>query len=389
MKRPRQLLLSACLLGILAASGYGVWFWKQYTRPGMTHYLRGLDYLAARQYGQAKAEWLQGTREDPDSPQCYVPLGDFYAQAQRYGDAAKCYAAAAKLMPQDGSVFLKLAQAEQHQEHWTEARSAVNRAAQLRPGDAEAAELSGILAADQKDYPAALAALRRAHALRPTDRAFLMKLAVVEINRFDTPAAERDLAPYLQAHPQDAEACYLMTLVYQHKPRTPANLQAAVDMAQRAHIAGPGDASLDLLLGQILLDASRPAEALQAFQAAETDHSLTQKALVGEEAADARLGRTTQAAAIAARIQAAATRQERIKQLSAILREHPADIAAGLELTRLEEDGSNAQAAQANYVILLRQAPHDPGAHAALADFFRRTGRADLARQALRPDYVP
>ncbi|MDQ2798635.1 MAG: hypothetical protein M3Y13_03210 [Armatimonadota bacterium] len=152
MNRPRRqitgrprFLIAACLAGILAASGYAAWFWNGYARPGLTHYRRGLDDIAARHYGEAKDEWQQGTQQDPTSPPCFVALGDFYAQAQHFAEAETCYRAASRLLPDDGAVFLKLAQAQQQQGNAPDAFTTAKRAAELRPDDAEAAELVGAL----------------------------------------------------------------------------------------------------------------------------------------------------------------------------------------------------------------------------------------------------
>jgi hypothetical protein len=62
--RIRRLSALVIATGAVAA-GYLFWFWREQSRPGMRHYLKGMEYLTAHYPLQAEKEWLQGVKEDP------------------------------------------------------------------------------------------------------------------------------------------------------------------------------------------------------------------------------------------------------------------------------------------------------------------------------------
>src|SRR5262249_55208895 len=109
--------------------------------------------------------------------------------------------------------------------------------------------------------------LRRAHALRPQDRQYFMAMVDTELDSLEFAGVERDLIPYLRAHPEDAEACYLMAVVLNQKPRTTANLKAGIAIAERALAGMPRDVRAHTLRGQFYRDAGRPREALKVYMA--------------------------------------------------------------------------------------------------------------------------
>lgn len=387
---PRSRFLAVVLLlAGLAAVGYSVWFWKQQTRPGMAHYLKGMDYAAARHYRQAEREWLLGVKEDPASPQCYESLGDLYMQVRHPSEAAATYAAATRLSPQDGLLAMKLARADQVQGDVKDAASAAERAAKLLPNNAEAVGLYGLLAAKLKNKPEALAALRHASHLRPDDQRFLMGVVTLEMDGLDMQGAERDLSPYAQTHPHDGEICYMMAVIYNQKPRTQHNLQAALEYAQRAQIAMPHDKRIYNVLGQLYLDLNQPDDALRIYSVGRDLAPNNEDILHGLVVCYTRLGDSNKAASLAVELQKATARHNRIDYLTHAMGFNHLNTNAGLELARLEEEDGRDDLALAYYTQLVRQSPHDPGTHPALAQFLKRAGRPDLARQALRPDFMP
>src|SRR5205085_12354377 len=119
-------------------------------------------------------------------------------------------------------------------EHGDAARAAAQRAAELRPDNADAVGLYGLVLEDGHDRPAALAMLRRAHQLSPDDREYFLAMVRTELDSMEYAGVERDLSSYLLSHPSDAEACYMMAVVFNQKPRTAANLKTATGYAEKA-----------------------------------------------------------------------------------------------------------------------------------------------------------
>ena len=387
--KSRPIWIALCLAAGLAAAGYSLWFWHQSSRPGMGHYLKGMDLAAARQYGPAQAEWLRGVQEDPRFPQNWVQLGDLYTEIRQYPDAARCYKAASQLLPQDGLVFLHLAQTENTLGKSEEATTAARRAASLLPNDADAQALDGRLEADARNLPVALAAMRRANSLRPGDSAIVRELAYQDINLQDITGAERDLAPYAQAHPKDAEAAYLMALIALSKPATPDNLRVGLRFAQSALAGEPKDVDCLNVLGQLYLNAHQPRKALPAFLAAEKAAPNSEKILHGLVTSFTQVGNAPAAASTAAILQRVTQRHNSQRHLVEALKQNPADITGRLEYARLLEEDGQIRPAQIQYERVVRDAPHDLRSHPALASFLRRMGFPDRARQAERPDFLP
>lgn len=177
------------------------------------------------------------------------------------------YSQAAQKSPAPGPFYIKQARMEQESGDLTAALNAARQGAALLPQDPDALTLYGTLAAKRQKFAEALSALRSAHALKPDDPVPLLTLVTTEMDMSNMQDAERDLTPYLQTHPQDALACYLMAVIFNQKQRTPANRAQTLRYAQRALAGMPQDAHVYTLLGQLYLEMNRPAEALRTYQA--------------------------------------------------------------------------------------------------------------------------
>ena len=377
-RSPAKILTALCLLAGFVAAVYAFREWREASRPGMVHYLHGMDYADAHRYGEARDEWLRGVREDPSSSPCWVQLGAFYAQTGQNAKAARCYGAAAQLLPNDGSVFLKQAQAEEAQGHSRAALAPAQRAAALLPDSADAQALYGSLAGDQNDRPAAFAALRRAFALRPLDRGIALALAYMDVRSSGVADARLHLLPYLQAHPEDGEANYLMALILLQQPPAPPTLQEALTDAQRAQTALPRDPRAYGVLSQAYLGLHRPQDALRTdLDGMRVDPHSTE-ILNGLVVAYAQLGNAKGAADAAVRLERESRLKNQISHLTTIANLNPADVTPALRLARLEEEDGQTGQALKDYEHALTLAPHDPRPRLALAAFLRRAGRPDL-----------
>lgn len=384
----RRLLAPILLAGAVAALSL-IGFWREQSRPGTRHYLRGMEYLTAHYPLQAEREWLAGIREDPGEYHCYEQLGDYYSEVLQPQKAVDYYAGAVKRAPGNGSLFLRLAAAERKVGRRDEAVAAARRAAALLPDDADATGLYGLLLAESRNRPAALAALRRAHALKPDDRRYCIAMINGELDTLDFAAAERDLQPWLRAHPQDAEASYMMAVIYNQKPRTPGNLQTAIGHARRALAGMPRDTRVHTLLGQLYLDADQPREALRVYGAGRRAAPNDEGILRGLMDCYRRLGKSAEVGETSAALQRVLARHDRIAHLTHVMGFNHHDTTAGLELARLVEEDGRLSQAKAYYEQLVRQAPQDMRARRALSGFYRRMGRPDKARLALERQFIP
>jgi tetratricopeptide (TPR) repeat protein len=384
-----QRLACGLILAGAAAAVSLLGFWREQSRPGIRHYLKGMEYLTARYPLQAEQEWLMGIREDPGEYHCYEQLGDYYTEVLQPQKAVDYYAGAAKRAPGNGSLFLRLTAAERKAGRRDEALATARRAAALLPDDADAVGLYGLLLAESRNRPAALAALRRAHTLKPEDRRYFIAMVNGALDTLDFAAAERDLQPYLRTHPQDAEAGYMIAVIYNQKPRTPGNLEAAIGYARQALAGMPNDARIHTLLGQLYLDSDRPGDALRVYTAGRRVAPNDEGILRGLMDCCRRLGKSAAVTATSGALQRVLARHDRIAHLTHVMGFNHHDTAAGLELARLvEEDGRFSQA-RAYYEQLVRQSPQDARTRRALSGFYRRMGRPEKARLALEPQFIP
>ncbi len=383
----RPLWFALAFVAIITAGVPAYLVWKQRTRPGMIHYQRGLQ--EALQPAVAQQEWLAGIQEDPTFAPCYVRLGDYYLSVQRPREAALSYSAATQLLPNDGLLFLHLAQAQQQQGDEGAATNAAKRATELLPDDADAFQTYGTLEERQNDLPPALAALRCAHALRPGDRDLLMQLVQLEVTAHDFGGAYGDLTPYLKSHPQDGEACYLMSGYYAEQPHGSRNVRAALQYARLAHANAPDNPYACAELGEVSLEAGRTGDALKAYLAGRRLSPHSDRVLQGLIRCYDRLDRPQQAGAVAAELAQVNRRHDKMEHLKDVMRFNPANINAELDMARLEEADGASDLAGRYYADAAHRAPGDPRARSALAAFDRRTRRPGFAAQAVVPNAVP
>lgn len=385
--RPQWLWL--CLIVIVGAAGFSGWYWHQQERPGRVEELRGVEAAAAGHFAIAEQDWETGIQKDPTFPGCYQRLGDLYLALHDYPDAVTNYTQASRLQPQNGSIFKQLALAQIANGNNQAAFPAAKRAYELLPQDANAAAAYGALADQQLDVGDAYPALKRAHQLAPNDLHVTLNLAKTEMDMLNMNAAEKHLASYLRTLPNDPLACYLMAVIYNQKPRTPANLHTALMYAQRAYTSGQYPDNLYTLLGQLELDAGQPAAAksicLQGLQKEPTDRQLLNILI----ACNARQGHMAQAAQLSARLQTLMLQQNQIDHLQHVVKFNPANLSAGLQLAALEDAIGDPQAAEQDYALMIRKAPQNMIIRRAAAAFLRRTNRPMMAQQVMNLHFVP
>lgn len=382
-------LAVVCTVLLIVALGFGFWYWQRLSRPGRVHNDRGMDYAAAQNFAQAEREWKLGVQEDPTYPDCYERLGDLYRMLKNYPNAITYYEGAAKWDPKDGPLFKTITAMHLAERDVKGALPSAKRAYELLPNDAEAAGSYGDLAQQQKDIPAALTALRHAHELDPANGQYVLKLANVEMDVERYADAERDLTSYLKINPKDVWACYLMAVIYNHKVRTPDNLHTAIAYAERCASSSKPPLQVYPLLAQLYLDTNRTQDARRACDIALKDSPNDAGVLYQLVACYRRLHQPELANQASALLGVVNARHDRIYHLKLTMGFNPSDVASGLELARLQEQDDNPDMAEACYVKVARDNPHDPRPRAALADFLRRTGRPELAKRLDDPNFTP
>lgn len=387
LSRSRLLRLALVLLCIASVIAFRSW--RVRTRSGQRHYLRGLDFVAIKDYRKAEAEWLLGTKQDPQFAGCFRQLGEMYVQLRHYPEAAEYYAATVRLEPKDGLTWLQLSILQQQMHDLTNAYASAERSAALLPDSARALGQYGILAAKQWKRPQSLVALRRAHKLDPSNKEYLFAIVNVEMDQMDLTGAEKDLTPYLQSHPDDTTAHYLMAVFYAQKARTKDNLAQAIGHARKAMPGMQQDMRAYGLLGQLYLDDHNPTKAAVVFERAAQFAPGSESVLHGLVDSYNRLGDKDRAAQCAILLQAATARHDRIAHLKHVMGFTPGDVVSGLELAHLEEQDGNSKQAFLYYNQLLRQSPGNDKVRSEMVAYMERTGHPEFARQAADPHFVP
>ena len=387
--RRRRLLLAFSMLALIAACAYTGWSWKTWTSPGIYYYEKGMDYAAAKHYDLAEQAWVTGVHKDPKAWQCYEQLGAMYTEANHPAQAAYAYEAATKIMPSDGSLFLGLARARTAEGNSPAAYAAAKQAAALLPDSADAVGNYGLLASQAGHDMEALAALRRALALDPGSAKYLIAIVALEINNLDLTRAENDLTPYLKAHPEDYQAHYYMGVILNQKPRTPENVRLGIAQAELALPSMLHDPHGYNLIGQLFLADGRTEAAYRAFLEGYKISPHSQAMLHGLLDCDIRRGDTREAALIGSRLEQEATRDNQVEHLKHVLGFNHKDTRSMLELAHLYEETGRQQQAFALFVQSLHETPDDPRIRPAFSAFLLRSRQPGMAKQILRPDFIP
>lgn len=220
-----------------------------------------------------------------------------------------------------------------------------------------------------------------------------MALVTNEMDILDIQNAERDLTPHAKAHPEDAEAQYLMGSIFNQKPRTPANLHTVLTYAQRAFPKMRSDERIYNLLGQLYLDGDQPQKALQIYLKSRQLFPASGVVVSGLLRTYTRLHDTTRAQQTATQLQIMTARHNRIDHLRHVLGFDSHNIQAALELARLREDDKDYGNAQKIYQFSCSKPPRSessegshslPGASAKV-DCSAGTGSYAATMNAVQP----
>jgi tetratricopeptide (TPR) repeat protein len=387
-KRLKSLLFSLCLVGGVLAIGYLVWFWLQWHRPGMRYYVAGMKAMASNKPFVAEQLWLQGVKRDPRFYGCYEQLGLLYGEIFRYPQATYYLKQAADLNPNDGELQLELARAAHQEGRMDIAEAAAKRAMTLLPNNPEAVGGYGMIEAELHNREKAIWALRQAYHLKKDSR-FLIAMVANEMDDLQLDQAEKDLTPYLQQHPNDPNACYLMGVLYEHKPHTPFNLRKAMAYAILAGKGMPNDVRPYTLLGRLLSEAGFPKKALRVYLAGSAIAPNDNGILNGLLECYRLLGDRQHERAVAQQYQKVLQWRNDVDQLIHQMQFNPHDVDSGLRLAHTEELLGDYAKALEYYELMVEQDPTNKRTRAALIDYCKRHHLTKLAKRLADPDYVP
>jgi tetratricopeptide (TPR) repeat protein len=383
-------VLQIAALGLLVAAILAALVrWHQHTRPGAAALRSGLAFAAEHRFPQAQQAWREGVQADPGYAPCYIQLGDLDMVQQRYPSAVACYQAAVRLTPNDPTLLLHLTRAAMDDQNDAVAYNSATRAAALAPENADAHGLLGILEARRQDRSGALVNLRRAHALNPGSRDYLINLVEEEMRTNDNAGASRDLAPWMAAHPDDAWADHLMSVIETLMPYSPANVNSAIVLDQKAQVGLPPDTRIFLNLGDLYLMANRLADANREFVAGLRMEPSSEQLLHGLAVTLTRSGDLKGAATVAARLRVETQRHQQMAYLRAVNRLQPHSVKTWQQLAALEEQDGDTEAAWETDEQMVRRNLKNPAARATLVNFYQSVGRPDLAKVAANPNFVP
>jgi tetratricopeptide (TPR) repeat protein len=143
----------------------------------------------AKKYDEAIAYYLELTKQEPESSDLWMGLGNsYYNRAGTKADAAKkadfklaadAYAKAYQLKTSDSNLAFNAALSYQNAGELLLAEGQWRAVLKTTPNDADALSSLGSVLADEKKYDEAQAALQRAVEIKPEEKVFFRQLAAI------------------------------------------------------------------------------------------------------------------------------------------------------------------------------------------------------------------
>ncbi|TGX54962.1 tetratricopeptide repeat protein [Sphingomonas gei] len=234
--------------------------------------IRGLIGQGDKAGALARAQGL--VARHPGAPAAHLLVGDALMLMNRFGDAAGAYRSAADLRF-DESTMLRLIEALDRADRRADAANVLALFLSQNPVNVAALRLSGGWQLAAGDYDAAIDTLELLRArIGDGDAALNANLAVAYsgADAFDT-AAEFGEAAYALAPANPVTADAYGWALYRN-----GDVQAAVELLQKAVVLAPHHAGLRWHLAQIYADLGRAAEARRQAKAALADPRFTDRA---------------------------------------------------------------------------------------------------------------
>lgn len=394
LMKNRSSLIKNIFVVVVLAGGVGALVnllisYREFDRPGIKYYAKGMQDMNSHHILLALSDWRQGIKQDPSSWQCYEQMGLFYQKTLHYSTSTKYLLKATKLHPNDVGLQLELVTSAQKAGRVDIAESAAKKAASLAPKNIKVLKAYALIEQEMHNRGEAILLMHRALKLAPTDSSILLALVNEEMNNMQMSAAQNDLMPYLKSHPTDGEACYMMAVIYNQKAQTPENVNTAMRYAIRAGKASPNDIRPYILVGQILVNTNHYRKALKVFQSGFHIDPQSSGILNGLRICYAHLKDTSDQQKVAKYFDKVLSWQNEASELKLRLGSNPGDWKLGLKLADTEDKLGKFSKAILYYKLMIIQNPKNQVARKAFSAFYLEHGQKRLAKLALQPGYVP
>jgi predicted Zn-dependent protease len=265
---------------------------------------------------------------------------------------------------------------------WGEADAVAARWIRRQPGAAQAWAARGDALERLRRREEAVGALREAVRLDAGDRRARLNLVRLLLETRQPPSEAAGHLEVLTAGTPDDPAVLAQLGACRAAQGAPAE---ARDHLDRAIGLGTTDVSTYRLRGQLELDRGRPADALRFLRrAAELDPADPQ-VLYPLHQAVLRAGTPAEAREVEARMRQAEADLGRAGELAAAIAATPHDPNLRRQMGELFLRNGREQDGLRWLESALRERPDDAPTHQALAGYYERTGRADLAEYHRSP----
>lgn len=178
---------------------------------------QGDQYLKARNYQQAIAEYKKATALDPKLGLAYYGLGLCYHQTQQWQLAVDAWNHAKALLQPEGAMYITLGNDLYHLKRYDEALKSFQQAIAIHPPDIDVAVASywiGVVYNEEKKFESAIQPLQTAVKLRSDDPDYRSELGKAYFGAEKFPEAATALKEAVRLRPNDGTALYWLGLAY-------------------------------------------------------------------------------------------------------------------------------------------------------------------------------
>ena len=232
-----------------------------------SHISSGIAFLSDKKYDKAVGAWREALRLDPQMPDAYLLLSEYYISSGQSENAIPLLERLKKIAPATPLLYTKLAEAYTVAGKPDEAFAAAKEAVKNEPESPEAHALLGIQLANRASVKEGVAELSRAVLLAPENPRILTSLAQAQLDAGDFVGAEASARNALKKSPDFQTAWFVLGFSYSRRNPSPENLREAITAFERLAQLAPdrGDGLSEL--GRLYNLAGRPADARKTLEA--------------------------------------------------------------------------------------------------------------------------
>lgn len=382
MKRRRLLLL--CLT---AAVALGVLVWQRL--PPSPEAVRAARISAAGKLIE-KGETARAIQElralliaHPSSHEAYEALADAYMAEGSYDLAVQPMEMAAALAPDLPHLQCRLAEAYLHSRDRDAAVRSIQSGMKSEPNCARTHLVAGEQWLRDDDLTRALAAFREAIRLAPGAATAYQRAGYVLLELDRPEEAEKVLAEGLRVDPDNIGLHVQMGRFFALRASDLASLARAKEHYVRALIGNPDAAAVKSSLGEVAMQAGKPDEARKWWSDALEENRNDAKALYGLGRLLISSGKRAEGQALIKRYAAVQKFQREMSALRMQTSTRPTRELR-LRFARLALDAGQADTAERQLTVLLREYPADRLTRSLQGDLYMLQRRADDAAREYR-----